>query len=181
MDAPAKENVPAGPNMTDNSCAPNGTDCPEMDTIQRFFIRPFFLSLTIGIPFCIFKILFGISALRHLSPGGGILAFLALAMTVWAFTDLLMNTGRSLFDLFHRTAPFEFCTIAQVGRIFHKPLIFLAFDTLLTFAIICAMLWTGWIATLSPVESWLWYGATTMNLISLSLVSLYNEIRRGHT
>jgi hypothetical protein len=58
------------------------------------------------------------------------------------------------------------------------PLVFLAFDTLLTFGIISAMLWTGWIATLTPVESFLWYAATTMNLISLSLVSLYNEIHR---
>ncbi len=57
-------------------------------------------------------------------------------------------------------------------------MIFLGIDTLLTFAIICAMLWTGWIATLSTAEAYLWYGATTMNLISLSLVSLYNEIRR---
>ena len=159
----------------------NRTCSPQMDAIQRFFIRPFFLSCTIGIPFCIFKILFGISALRQLSLGGGILAFLALAVTVWAFADLLMNTSRSLLDVLHRNAPFEFCTIAQLGRIFRMPLVFLAFDTLLTFAIICAMLWTGWIATLTPPESALWYGATTMNLISLSLVSLYNEIRRGHT
>jgi hypothetical protein len=36
----------------------------ESDTIQRFFRRPFFLSLTIGIPFCIFKLLFGVSAVR---------------------------------------------------------------------------------------------------------------------
>ena len=158
-----------------------GNCSPQMDAIQRFFIRPFFLSLTIGIPFCIFKILFGISALRHLTQGGGVLAALAVVITVWAFADLLMNSGRSLFDFFHRNAPFEFCTIAQVGRIFQVPLVFLALDTLLTFAIICAMLWTGWIATLTPAESWLWYGATTMNLISLSLVSLYNEIRRGRT
>jgi uncharacterized membrane protein len=149
-----------------------------MDAIQRFFIRPIFLSLTIGIPFCIFKILFGISALRHISHEGGILAVLAIAVTVWAFADLLMNSGRSFLDLFHREAPFEFCTIAQLGRIFKMPLVFLAFDTLITFTIICAMLWTGWIATLTPLESGLWYAATTMNLISLSLVSLYNEIRR---
>ena len=43
------------------------------------------------------------------------------------------------------------------------------------------MLWTGWIATLNPLEAMLWYAATTMNLISLSLVSLYNEIRHNTT
>jgi hypothetical protein len=165
--------------MDDAACAMESKSCKkEMDALQRFFIRPFFLSLTIGIPFCIFKILFGISALRYLSPGGGLPAALAIVITVWAFADLLMNSGRSVLDLLHREAQFEFCTIAQFGRMFNMPLIFLAFDTLLTFAIICAMLWTGWIATLSPVESGLWYAATTMNLISLSLVSLYNELRR---
>lgn len=164
----------------DNTCMPEDRSCQrEMDALQRFFIRPFFLSMTIGIPFCIFKILFGISALRLLSPNGGLPAILAMVITTWAFADLLMNSGRSALDLLHRKAPFEFCTIAQLGRIFDMPLTFLAFDTLLTFAIICSMLWTGWIATLTPLESGLWYAATTMNLISLSLVSLYNEIRRN--
>ena len=34
------------------------------DILQRFFTRPLFLSLTIGIPFCIFKLLFGITLIR---------------------------------------------------------------------------------------------------------------------
>ena len=143
-----------------------------------FLQRPFFLSLTIGIPFCIFKLLFGISAIRI---GGQNILFLTLLgglVIFWATTDLIMNIGRSALDLLHRPAHFEYCTIAQIGSIFHKPLVFLAIDTLLTFGIICAMLWSGWITHLSPGESLLWYGATTLNLISLSLVSLYNEIRK---
>ena len=70
----------------------------------------------------------------------------------WAAADLLMNIGRSTLDLLHRPAPFEYCTIAQAGRIFNKPMVFLAIDTLLTFGIICAMLWSGWITTLTPFE-----------------------------
>ncbi|MCK9631386.1 MAG: hypothetical protein M0R30_07055 [Methanoregula sp.] len=168
--------------MTEETCNTRREDSREqMDAIQRFFVRPFFLSCTIGIPFCLFKILFGLSALREGMHGGEYLWFFGMVVTVWAVADLLMNTSRSALDLLHRQAPFEYCTIAQLGRVFGRPLIFLAFDTLLTFAIISAMLWTGWIATLSPAESWLWYGATTMNLISLSLVSLYNEVRRGNT
>jgi hypothetical protein len=89
-----------------------------------------------------------------------------------------MNTGRMVFDLIRRPSRFEYCTIAQLGHIFRMPMVFLAVDTLLSFTIICLMLWSGWIATLTPVESVLWYSATTLNLISLSLVSLYNEIRR---
>jgi hypothetical protein len=95
----------------------------------------------------------------------------------WATTDLLMNIGRSTLDLLNRPAHFEYCTIAQIGRIFHKPVVFLAIDTLLTFVIICTMLWSGWITKLTPIESILWYSATTLNLISLSLVYIYNEIK----
>jgi hypothetical protein len=168
--------------MTEDTCMEPKTTCQkERDAIQRFFLRPFFLSCTIGIPFCIFKILFGISMIRAGASVGGYLGLFGMAVTIWAIADLLMNTGKSVLDLFNRQAPFEYCTIAQLGRIAKMPLVFLGIDTLLTFTIISAMLWTGWIATLSTAESYLWYAATTMNLISLSLVSLYNEIQRGNS
>ena len=145
------------------------------DVLQRVFARPFFLSLTIGVPFCAFKFIFGLSAARAATPG---LPAVGWAVMAWALADLGMNVGRSAYDLAGRTAPFEYCTIAQVGSWFGRPAVFLALDTLLSFAIICAMLWTGWIARLSPAEAYLWYAATTLNLISLSVVSLYNEIRK---
>jgi hypothetical protein len=149
----------------------------ERDAIQKVFQRPFFLSFTIGIPFCIFKLLFGITVIRSVSGSNLFLSAIGLIIVLWATTDLLMNTSRSTLDLLHRPAPFEYCSIAQAGRYFHKPMVFLAFDTLLTFSILCAMLWSGWITRLSLFESYLWYSATTMNLISLSLVGIYNEIR----
>jgi len=155
----------------------NGTSKKEAVVIQRFFSRPFFLSFTIGIPFCIFKLLFGLTAMRRGDPDNLFLWFFGGAIIIWATTDLLMNAGRSAFDLLHRIAPFEYCTIAEVGRIFHKPMVFLAIDTFLTFGIICAMLWSGWITTLTVFESYLWYAATTLNLISLSLVTIYNEMK----
>lgn len=147
------------------------------DIIQQFFSRPLFLSLTIGIPFCIFKLLFGITLIRVGSEDPGLIAAFGAGVTVWACVDLIMNLGRELFDLLKLPAPFEYCTIAQAGRFFSMPLVFLALDTLLTFLIICTMLWSGWIATLTVLERSLWNAATTMNLISLSLVVLYNEIR----
>jgi hypothetical protein len=149
----------------------------ESDAIQRFFQRPFFLSFTIGIPFCIFKLLFGVTAIRIGTPDDLFFTIFGWLVIFWAASDLLMNIGRSTLDLVGRPSRFEYCTIAQAGRVFHKPMVFLAIDTLLTFGIICAMLWSGWIAKLTPIELILWYTATTMNLISLSLVSIYNEIR----
>ena len=148
------------------------------DTMQKFFQRPFFLSFTIGIPFCLFKLLFGITAIRTGAPDDLFLVGFGWLVIFWAVADLLMNIGRSMLDLLHRPALFEYCTIAQAGRFFHKPRVFLAIDTLLTFGIICAMLWSGWITTLTPFESYLWYSATTLNLISLSLVSIYLETRK---
>ena len=153
----------------------------ESDRIQRFFGRPFFLSLTIGIPFCIFKLLFGITGVRvgsfqeFLNP----LTFFGWMVTLWAGTDLVMNLGRAILDLIHKPAPFEYCSIAQIGRFFDMPMLFLAIDTFTSFAIICLMLWSGWITTLTTPELYLWYAATTLNLISLSLVSLYNEAKRA--
>ncbi|MDD1696028.1 MAG: hypothetical protein LUQ54_03935 [Methanoregula sp.] len=144
---------------------------------QKISQRPFFLSCTIGIPFCLFKLLFGISAIRVGAQEDLLLTFFGWLVIFWAAMDLFMNIGRSILDLLHRPAYFEYCTIAQAGRIFHKPMVFLAIDTLLTFGIICAMLWSGWITKLTPFELIIWYSATTMNLISLSLVSLYHEIK----
>jgi hypothetical protein len=148
--------------------------------LQRFFNRPLFLSLTIGIPFCIFKLLFGISAVRFGSGTSVFLSACGWLIIGWAMVDLIMNFGREIYDLMSRPAPFEYCTIAQIGRFFQMPLVFLAFDTLLTFTIISTMLWSGWIALLNSTEIHLWYAATTLNLISLSLVVLYNEIRGSH-
>lgn len=150
----------------------------EPDLIQHFFRRPFFLSVTIGIPFCMFKLLMGAVAIRGDSVSSPLLVAFGWAIILWAGVDLLMNLGRASLDLLHRSSPFEYCTLAQIGDFFRKPLVFLAFDTLITFLIICAMLWSGWITRLTTSESYLWYTATTLNLISLSVVSLYNEIRR---
>ena len=149
----------------------------ESDRIQRFFRRPFFLSLTIGIPFCMFKLLFGVTALRVSLTAYPSLWILGWVVILWAGTDLVMNLGRVGLDLSHRPDLFEYCTIAQVGRLVGMPLVFLAVDTLVSFSIISFMLWSKWIQILSQTELYLWYSATTLNLISLSLVLIYNEIR----
>ncbi len=152
-----------------------GTPEEQADEIQRFFVRPFFLSLSIGMPFCTFKFLLGLSAIR---TGAWLLVPFGSLVIAWATADFVMNAARSIFDLAGRPAPFEYCTIAQLGRLFRRPLVFLAVDTLLSFGAICVMLWSGWIGGLLPEETALWNGATTLNLMSLSIVSLYNEMRR---
>jgi len=165
--------------------SPKEDPCTEMrtgltDRIQRFFTRPFFLSLTTGVPFCIIKGLFGLAALRLGARTASVpLTVFGWAVITWATVDLLMNIWRALADLDNRNAKIEYCSLAELGRIFHRPTVFLAIDTLVSFTIICLMLWSGWIAGLTVPEAYLWYAATTLNLISISVVSLYNEIKKA--
>ena len=159
---------------TSTSCRP----APD-DRILRFFQSPLFLSITIGIPFCTYKFIFGFLAVRTGSGGEQALVLFGGLVIAWAALDLTLNLARAGLDIFGRSNAIEYCTIAQIGRFFHAPGAFLAFDTLLSFSIICVMLLSGWISRLTTFESFLWYTATTLNLISLSLVIMYDEALRA--
>ncbi len=145
---------------------------PAAHKLDSAFQSPAFQALTIGVPFCAFKLLFGLMSIRF-----GLLT-LGYTVILWASADLFMNLMRVFYDLAGRESPVEYCTIAQVGRIFGRPRLFLALDTFLSFSIICLALWSGWIKLLSSWESYLWYAATTLNLISISIVNIWLEIAR---
>ena len=148
--------------------------------IESFFSTTTFQAMTMGVPFCIFKLLFGLLAIRTAAePGSAAFTAFGWLIVVWAATDLSMNLARVVFHLSGRASPIEYCTIAQAGRFFGRPRLFLAIDTLISFSIICFVLWSGWIVQLGRVESYLWYAATTLNLISISVVSIWIEFRRG--
>jgi hypothetical protein len=148
-------------------------------TRESFFLSPVFLSVTIGVPFCVFKYLFGVLTLRQgeLSQHN-LLWLFGWVVMVWAGVDLVLNIVRSLMTLLGRETAIQFCLIAQTGVLFKRPTLFLALDTLLSFVIICFVLWSGWIVRLKPYESYLWYAATTINLISLAVVNIWAEYRR---
>jgi hypothetical protein len=146
---------------------------------KNFFETPVFQAMTIGVPFCVFKLLFGTLSLRI---GGeqmsGLLVIFGWLIILWATIDLFMNLARVFFHLKGLTSPVEYCTIAQLGRLFKSPRLFLAIDTFISFSIICIVLWSGWITHLSLKESYLWYSATTLNLISISVVNIWLEFLR---
>jgi hypothetical protein len=121
--------------------------------------------------------IFGLLALRQgtLSIFVSVFAWLII---VWASADLIMNLARVYFHLSGRETPIEYCTIAQVGRLLERPGLFLAIDTLLSFSIICFVLWSGWIKMLGIQATYFWYAATTLNLISVSLVNIWIELKR---
>lgn len=144
---------------------------------DSIFLSPAFQALTIGVPFCVFKLIFGLLALRA-AASSFVLYLLAGLIIAWALGDLIMNLVRIFFHLSGRVAPVEYCTIAQAGRLFKRPGLFLAIDTLFSFSIICFVLWSGWITQLSRPETYFWYAATTLNLISVSVVNIWIELRR---
>ena len=150
----------------------------EQEIEESFFQTPTFQALTIGVPFCIFKLLFGSLSMRLGMEQSGLLAAFGGIVIFWASIDLIMNLARVLFHITGRASPVEYCTIAQAGRLLHRPRLFLAFDTFISFSIICFVLWSGWIVRLRLEESYLWYAATTLNLISVSVVNIWLEFRR---
>jgi hypothetical protein len=149
-------------------------------TRKNLFLSPAFLSITIGVPFCVFKYLFGVLTLRQGDfSQHHLMWFLGWIVVVWAGADLILNMVRSLMTLLGRETAIQFCLIAQTGVFFKRPTLFLALDTLLSFVIICFVLWSGWIGWLKPHESYLWYAATTINLISLAVVNIWTEYCRN--
>lgn len=134
---------------------------------------PTFSSLTIGIPFCTFKLLFGMLFLRnHIKILGWIII-------IWAIIDFILNSIRIASELVHRKPIMECCLLAQIGEvIFKKMSLFLAVDNLLSFGIICFVLWSGWVKELRPWEAYTWYAATTVNLLSLAVVNIHLELKR---
>ncbi|NMC09810.1 MAG: hypothetical protein GYA39_02350 [Methanothrix sp.] len=146
---------------------------------EGFFQTPTFQALTIGVPFCVFKLLFGLLCVRiGVEQGSFYLELFGWLVIAWAFADLLMNLARVVFHLAGRASPIEYCTVAQAGQLIKRPGLFLAVDTFISFSIICLVLWSGWIARLSREESYIWYAATTLNLISISIVNIWLELRR---
>jgi hypothetical protein len=155
----------------------NRTDKEKVE--ESFFTTPTFQAVTIGLPFCTYKLLFGLLARRvGLDQAYDLLSLLGWMIIVWALADLIMNSARIVFHLAGLASPIEYCIIAQAGRFFKRPRLFLAIDTLVSFTIICFVLWSGWIAHLRQEESYLWNAATTLNLISISFVNIWMELRR---
>lgn len=135
---------------------------------DSFFKTSVFLSFTIGIPFCLFKGLFGYVLLAQ---GPMLVGVLLLA---WALLDLGMNFIRAFRELLGEKDPaVQFCILGQLGRRLGHRDLFMSVDTFLSFAIICTMLWSGWISLLPQWGLVLWLAATTVNLMSLALMNIW--------
>ncbi len=151
------------------------------DKSLGFFQSPLFLSSTVGVPFCIYKLLLGILILRVGNFFDLVIpAIVGYIVILWACLDFIMNMKRVEDSFFGRESTMEYCILAQAGRLFRAPRFFLAIDTAFSFSIICFILWSGWIAHMEQPESWLWSMATTVNLLSIALVNLAMEFESLH-
>jgi hypothetical protein len=126
-----------------------------------------FLALTIGFPFCIFKVVCGRVAV---DSGHAIIGY---ALCLWGVIDFLLNLVRLIQGFSAKEKRVQFCLLAVIGELFNHGTLFLAIDTFLAFSIICVVLWTGWIAKLTELELKLWLTATTVNLLSVGLVQIW--------
>ncbi|WP_051260999.1 hypothetical protein [Desulfovibrio inopinatus] len=137
----------------------------------QFFKTSVFLSLTIGVPFCLFKGLFG----YLLVINGFMMA--GTAFLLWALLDLIMNFLRaSLEVLGHPDPPTQFCLFGQIGHYWGRKNLLMSIDTFFSFSIICFVLWSGWVQLLPPWGLVLWLLATTINLMSLAVMNVWLEI-----
>jgi len=138
---------------------------------QGIFRTSVFLALTVGVPFCVFKGLFGyLLLLQGHQAAGGLVLF-------WALTDLCMNLLRAARELRGDGAPaVQFCLLGQLGAALGHRDLLMAVDTFLSFGIICLVLWSGWIALLPGWGVTLWLTATTVNLMSLATMNILLNI-----
>jgi hypothetical protein len=151
---------------------PNSTD----KTAHNPFDNSAFAALTIGIPFCVFKFLFGLVLLRKHNGAVG------LIVITWAVLDIFYNLNSAVMRLTKNRSFLETCFLAQLGKLFCGCVaLSLGIDTFLSFSIICFMLWSGWISELHQNELYFWYGATTINLMSLAVVNILVELRKLET
>ena len=130
-------------------------------------LQSVFLALTIGFPFCIFKVLCGRVAIDsgHLVAG--------YVLFGWGTVDFILNLLRVIQGFIGRKPKTQFCLLSAIGSLIKQGPLFLAVDTFLAFGIICLVLWTGWIGKLTTLEIKFWLAATTVNLMSVGIVQIW--------
>ncbi|MCG6538155.1 MAG: hypothetical protein L7F78_26435, partial [Syntrophales bacterium LBB04] len=77
---------------------------------SSIFRSPTFQALTIGVPFCIFKLLFGVLSIRTGAAYSPIFVYFGQLVITWSAIDLFMYIARVFFDLSGRSPPVEYCT-----------------------------------------------------------------------
>lgn len=124
--------------------------------------------LTVGLPFCVFKLLTGVITLA--SPVG--YALLALG-----FIDLALNLVNLVSLVVVRRRVSAVClTELVLGR--YDANLGLALDVFLSFALVALVVGFGWIVRLPPWALPVWNLAVVLNVLGAGAGRLYSAVRR---
>ena len=128
--------------------------------------------ITVGLPFCAFKILAG-------------LALGQVWLTFWGALDLVINTANLLALLISRNRATDACVLSLVVRAFKKPTsnekpvwqeLGNSVDVLLSFVIVAFMLGGGFLKLLKPAQLMLWNISVILNVLGAGSMRLSQSL-----
>lgn len=117
--------------------------------------------LTVGLPFCAFKIIAGLGLKQHWLTG-------------WGLLDLTINAFNLLALVFLRRRLFDACLLSFLVRLVKKPDrdvrsywqdLGNAIDVGLSFAIVAFMLGGGFLSLLEPLQLKIWNISVILNVL----------------
>jgi len=136
-------------------------------------LRPrLWAALLTGIPFGVFKIGGGLAAAQdiHWSVGAGFVC--------WGVADVILNIAAVVTP-----RRVSYCLLSNIGRRLgatndpSTERLMLAVDTLLSFAIVASMIWTGRIATLPRPMVKLWELSVIANILGVGIDRVWQTWR----
>jgi hypothetical protein len=135
-------------------------------------LAPLFEIITVGFPFCAFKILAG-------------LALGQVWLTFWGALDLVINTANLLALLVSRHRATDACVLSLVVRALKKPTsnekpvwqeLGNSVDVLLSFVIVAFMLGGGFLKLLKPAQLMLWNISVILNVLGAGSMRLSQSL-----
>lgn len=124
-------------------------------------IAALFEIITVGLPFCAFKIIAGIGLSQ-------------IWLTAWGAIDLTMNAVNLIWVIVRRERLVDVCLLALILRVIRKPLrdeqsgwqnLGKSADVLFSFLLVALMLGGGFLGTLAPAQLKLWNMSVILNVL----------------
>ena len=125
--------------------------------------------VTVGLPFCAFKILTGVIAVQW-SPAG-------YALIALGIIDLVLNTVNLIALVALRRRIGSVCLVELVLRRFaRRAEVGLAIDVFVSFALVALVVGLGWIALIPAAVLPLWNLAVVLNVLGAGVGRLFSAL-----
>lgn len=130
--------------------------------------------ITIGLPFCVFKMVTGLLMNQSWLVGLGIL-------------DFLINGVNLISMVFLRKRVFDACSLSFLVRIFKKPSkdhqekwqdFGNALDVLLSFSLVALVIGGGYIQEVPPQQLWFWNLSVVLNVFGAGYSRMTGSIQK---